>query len=142
MNKYTSLSENMINLINNYCDDSIQTLNKILIKTKLKQKSVLLKSHLTLWNILTMCVIDGVKGFFLYKDCYQETIDILKKMAKQEKILEQIIIKDDYTSTNFILKKIDQNIPITDLLWIDCFKCKTYTEIESMIILDNIKQQN
>jgi hypothetical protein len=43
-------------------------------------------------------------------------------MVKKEKILEQIIIKDDKVSTYFILKDIDQTLQITDLLWIDCWE--------------------
>jgi hypothetical protein len=75
----------MINLINNYYDNSIQNLNKISNKTKLKKRTITIKENMTLWDILTMCVIDGLKGFYLYKDCYQNIIDQLKKWLKKKK---------------------------------------------------------
>jgi len=102
-------------------------INLQILNNKSLEKSVLLKSHFKLWDILTMCVIDGMKGFYIYdNDVYKLTNKRLKEMMIQEKLSEKVIVKFVDDEIYYIIKNVNQKNPIIDILWLDCWKSKLF----------------
>lgn len=125
------LSKYMIDIINNYSDDSFETI----IKMYDQSQNVVyeLKPNITIKEIIILCIQDGSIGFYLHSDVYKNLINKIKIMIKNEN-LENIITSSTFNGNhNFYISETliskrnekyqpDSTIPLSR---INCWNRKT-----------------
>jgi uncharacterized protein YqhQ len=121
---YTSLSPDIINTIDEYVWQSLQSLAK-----NVKYKSYHFRKDITLCDIFILCMNMGKRGFWLLPIFHQDLIEKLKKMAITENltndiVIDDIIVEDHPHIKQFFVKYCPEHIvtfPLTRIseCWVD-----------------------
>lgn len=125
--EHIKLNKYLVNIINQYLDQSFETMCKNYIQTN----HFKLKSDLTLREILIKCVRSGCIGFNLYTVHYREVIDDLKRMISDEKIENYVKFGCNAFCTIFyitIFKDIHNHLTVP-LTRIDCWDIKSKQDV-------------
>jgi hypothetical protein len=112
---HTSLSHDMINTIDKYVWQSLQSLAK-----NVKYKSYKLKKDITLRDILILCMNMGKSGFWLVS-LDQNLIEKFENMIITENLTNDIIVYNNGSETEFYVKYYSHNINTFPLTRLDIF---------------------